>query len=76
MLHTWLYAAFLEDPLTWVLLAVGTAFALAPVAESRGRRGALAGRGLAPAPGTAASRGPGSGVSGASRAVSLSLCTS
>jgi O-antigen ligase len=29
MLHTWLYAAFLEDPLTWVLLAVGTAFALA-----------------------------------------------
>jgi O-antigen ligase len=30
MLHTWLYAAFLEDPLTWVLLAVGTAFALAP----------------------------------------------
>ena len=34
MLHTWLYAAFLEDPLTWVLLAVGTAFALAPVAEA------------------------------------------
>ena len=33
MLHTWLYAAFLEDPLTWVLLAVGTAFALAPAAE-------------------------------------------
>jgi O-antigen ligase len=33
MLHTWLYAAFLEDPLTWVLLAVGTAFALAPEAE-------------------------------------------
>jgi O-antigen ligase len=33
MLHTWLYAAFLEDPLTWVLLAVGTAFALTPEAE-------------------------------------------
>jgi O-antigen ligase len=33
MLHTWLYAAFLEDPLTWVLLAVGTALALAPVEE-------------------------------------------
>jgi O-antigen ligase len=33
MLHTWLYAAFLEDPLTWVLLAVGTALALAPVDE-------------------------------------------
>jgi O-antigen ligase len=30
MLHTWLYAAFLEDPLTWVLLAVGTALALSP----------------------------------------------
>jgi O-antigen ligase len=30
MLHTWLYAAFLEDPLTWVLLAVGTAFAFSP----------------------------------------------
>jgi O-antigen ligase len=29
MLHTWLYAAFLEDPLTWVLLAVGTALAFA-----------------------------------------------
>jgi O-antigen ligase len=24
--HTWLYAAFLEDPLLWTLLAVGTAF--------------------------------------------------
>ncbi len=33
MLHTWLYAAFLEDPLTWVLLAVGTALALAPAGE-------------------------------------------
>ena len=32
MLHTWLYAAFLEDPLTWVLLAVGTALAMAPAA--------------------------------------------
>ena len=29
VLHTLLYAAFLEDPLTWVLLAAGTAFALA-----------------------------------------------
>jgi O-antigen ligase len=29
MLHTWLYAAFLEDPLTWVLLAVGTGLGLA-----------------------------------------------
>jgi O-antigen ligase len=28
VMHTWLYAAFLEDPLTWALLAVGTALAL------------------------------------------------
>ncbi len=28
VLHTWLYAAFLEDPVTWSLLAVGTALAL------------------------------------------------
>jgi len=31
--HTWMYAAFLEDPMTWALLAVGTA--LAPVAVRR-----------------------------------------
>ena len=31
VLHTWLYAAFLEDPMTWTLLAVGTALAVAPV---------------------------------------------
>ncbi|MEA2150267.1 MAG: hypothetical protein QOD69_2097 [Solirubrobacteraceae bacterium] len=36
VVHTLLYAAFLEDPLTWALLAVGTA--LAPAAQrSRGR---------------------------------------
>jgi O-antigen ligase len=29
VVHTLLYAAFLEDPLTWTLLAVGSAFALA-----------------------------------------------
>jgi O-Antigen ligase len=28
--HTMLYAAFLEDPMTWTLLAVGTAAAVAP----------------------------------------------
>ena len=33
VLHTWLYAAFLEDPVTWTLLAVGTALA-APAARS------------------------------------------
>jgi len=27
VLHTWLYAAFLEDPVTWTLLGVGTALA-------------------------------------------------
>ena len=31
MLHTWLYAAFLEDPMTWTLLAIGSALAVAPV---------------------------------------------
>jgi O-antigen ligase len=34
VLHTWLYAAFLEDPVTWSLLALGTALA-APVAARR-----------------------------------------
>lgn len=29
VLHTWSYAAFLEDPLTWALLGVGLALALA-----------------------------------------------
>jgi O-antigen ligase len=27
VLHTWIYAAFLEDPLAWALLALGTALA-------------------------------------------------
>jgi O-antigen ligase len=27
VVHTWLYAAFLEDPVTWALLAVGTSLA-------------------------------------------------
>jgi len=31
LLHTWAYAAFLEDPMTWTLLALGTALA-APIA--------------------------------------------
>jgi O-antigen ligase len=29
VLHTWVYADFLEDPLTWTLLGIGTALALA-----------------------------------------------
>jgi O-antigen ligase len=35
VLHTWLYAAFLEDPVTWTLLAVGAVLARRP----RGSRG-------------------------------------
>jgi len=27
VVHTWLYAAFLEDPVTWTLLGVGAALA-------------------------------------------------
>ena len=34
VLHTLVYAAFLEDPLSWVLLALGAALRLA--AERRG----------------------------------------
>ena len=33
VLHTWLYASFLEDPVTWTLLALGTALAF-PLGES------------------------------------------
>jgi O-Antigen ligase len=36
LLHTWVYAAFLEDPMTWTLLALGTA--LAAPAAAAGRR--------------------------------------
>ena len=34
VLHTWLYAAFLEDPMTWTLLALGSALA-APALSRR-----------------------------------------
>src|SRR5829696_9086354 len=30
VVHTWMYAAFLEDPVTWTLLAVGAALARRP----------------------------------------------
>jgi O-antigen ligase len=30
VVHTWMYAAFLEDPMTWALLAVGAALARQP----------------------------------------------
>ena len=35
VLHTWSYASFLEDPLTWALLGVGLALALAVRAADR-----------------------------------------
>jgi O-antigen ligase len=34
VLHTWTYADFLEDPMTWTLLGIGVALALARVAAS------------------------------------------
>jgi O-antigen ligase len=45
LLHTWVYAAFLEDPMSWTLLALGTALAAqraaarVPPAESASRNG-------------------------------------
>jgi O-antigen ligase len=41
--HTWMYAAFLEDPVTWTLLAVGVALAR-PRAEEADPAGAVAAR--------------------------------
>ena len=38
VLHTWLYAAFLEDPVTWTLLALGTALAFPPGRSARTTR--------------------------------------
>src|SRR3954470_5002586 len=46
LIHTLLYAAFLEDPLTWTRLAVGTARAAAP--RHRVREPAVAAREPAP----------------------------
>ena len=37
LFHTLLYADFLEDPITWTLLAIGVALALRPPADSGGR---------------------------------------
>jgi hypothetical protein len=36
VLHTLLYAAFLEDPLSWVLLALGASLRLAGEAREAG----------------------------------------
>jgi hypothetical protein len=34
IVHTWLYASFLEDPVSWALLAVGTVLARKPATRS------------------------------------------
>jgi O-antigen ligase len=51
VVHTWLYAAFLEDPVTWTLLAVGTVLARRP----RSRRASAPALGAEP-PGLDAER--------------------
>jgi O-antigen ligase len=45
IVHTWLYAAFLEDPVTWTLLAVGAVLARRP----RSRRASAEALGAEPA---------------------------
>jgi hypothetical protein len=35
VLHTWSYASFLEDPLTWALLGLGLALSLVPRSRRR-----------------------------------------
>ncbi len=47
VLHTWTYADFLEDPTTWLLLAVGVALARGVAAPAQVRNGAR--EALAPA---------------------------
>ena len=47
VLHTMTYADFLEDPVTWTLLGIGSALALAggtPTTRAGSPRGARAGR--------------------------------
>jgi putative inorganic carbon (hco3(-)) transporter len=57
LLHTLVYAAYLEDPLSWTLLAIGAALALprarepaAPVAAHEPAGAVSARRAAAPAP--------------------------
>ena len=42
LFHTLLYADFLEDPITWTLLAIGSALAARPASDSGGRGSELA----------------------------------
>jgi O-antigen ligase len=44
VLHTWAYADFLEDPLTWTLLAIGVALARAPTRAPSPAAAALSGQ--------------------------------
>jgi O-antigen ligase len=41
VLHTWVYADFLEDPLTWTLLGLGVAFAVGRNRALNSKEGAL-----------------------------------
>ena len=73
VVHTWLYAAFLEDPVTWALLAVGAAPgaprpAQAPVSEIA--LGARDGRTRSPAPPSAQARAGRARRRGRARALS------
>ncbi len=43
VLHTWIYADFLEDPLTWTLLGIGVGLALAERAHGESERERSAG---------------------------------
>jgi O-antigen ligase len=59
LLHTWVYAAFLEDPMTWTLLALGTALATpAAVARRTSPAGAAARNGRPHEPVVAAPTAP------------------
>jgi O-antigen ligase len=61
VLHTWTYADFLEDPMTWTLLGIGVALALAASSEladtARGEPSRAARRGRLAAPGSRAASG-------------------
>lgn len=50
VLHTWVYADFLEDPLTWTLLGMGVAFAAMSRGRSVGEDRARALAGSSPSP--------------------------
>ena len=41
LLHTWVYADFLEDPITWTLLAIGVTLALQARTPGEQAHGAL-----------------------------------